>query len=277
MKREFHVRFCERPRGRFLWPTRPFVKEPSTRAATIEAKIISESVVKGDITKIQEAIQAGADVNVRYKYGFTPLLIASRNGHTEIVRLLLTANADVNAPDKTNGFTPLWKASQKGHTEIVKLLLTARADVNAVDKKEGVSPLWIASRNGHTEVVKLLLTAKADVNAADKTKGVTPLWKASQNGHTEIVKLLLTAGADVNEADKTKGVTSLWIASERGHVEIVKLLLTARVMLILPLNPTALLRCGLHREMAILKSSSCCSRLRLMLMQLTKQRALLRC
>ena len=24
MKREFHVRFCERLRGRFLWPTRPF-------------------------------------------------------------------------------------------------------------------------------------------------------------------------------------------------------------------------------------------------------------
>jgi hypothetical protein len=23
MKREFHVRFCERPKGRFLWPTRP--------------------------------------------------------------------------------------------------------------------------------------------------------------------------------------------------------------------------------------------------------------
>ena len=27
MKREFHVRFCERPRGRFLWPTRPHYRE----------------------------------------------------------------------------------------------------------------------------------------------------------------------------------------------------------------------------------------------------------
>ena len=64
-----------------------FGKEPSTKAATIEVKILSESVDKGDITKIQEAIQAGADVNVRNKYDATPLLIASRNGHTEIVKL----------------------------------------------------------------------------------------------------------------------------------------------------------------------------------------------
>ena len=93
-----------------------FGKEPSTKAATIEVKILSESVTEGDIAKIQEAIQAGADVNVRYKDGFTPLLIASRNGHTEIVRLLLTAKADVNAAHKTQGITSLLIASQNGHT-----------------------------------------------------------------------------------------------------------------------------------------------------------------
>jgi hypothetical protein len=30
MKREFHVRFCERPKGRFLWPTRPSLPVKAT-------------------------------------------------------------------------------------------------------------------------------------------------------------------------------------------------------------------------------------------------------
>jgi ankyrin repeat protein len=134
------------------------VKEPSTKAATIEVKILSESVDKGDITKIEKAIQAGADVNVRYKYGFTPLLIASRNGHTEVVKLLLTAKADVNAAHKTQGITSLLIASQKGHTGIVKLLLTAGADVNTMIKVNGIdyTPLSIAKEMSHTRIVKLL-------------------------------------------------------------------------------------------------------------------------
>lgn len=32
MKREFHVRFCERPKGRFLWPTRPHRQVRNTLA-----------------------------------------------------------------------------------------------------------------------------------------------------------------------------------------------------------------------------------------------------
>ncbi len=202
-----------------------FVKDPSTRAATIELKILSESVTKGDIAKIQEAIQAGADVNVRNKNGFTPLWKASKKGHTEIVKLLLKAEADVNARNKYG--TPLLVATYKGHTEIVKLLLTAGADVNAADKW-GDTPLYTATYKGHTEIVKLLLTAGADVNAADQW-GDTPLLFASQKGYTEIVKLLLTAGADanVNPGRKTYCFTALMAASENGHTEIVKLLLTA--------------------------------------------------
>ena len=52
-----------------------------------------------------------------------------RNGHTDIISLLLKADADPNfSPD--NGVTPLYLASQNGHTDIISLLLKANADPN---------------------------------------------------------------------------------------------------------------------------------------------------
>ena len=167
-----------------------FAEKSLNKAATIKLKILSESMTGKDIAKIQEAIRAGADVNVKNKYGVTPLCIASQNAHAEIVKLLIAAKADVNVADKTDGVTPLYMASQKGHAEIVRLLLAAKADVNVARKTDGVTPLSMASQGGHAEIVKLLIAAKTDVNAARKTDGVTPLGIALQESHTEIVKLL---------------------------------------------------------------------------------------
>ncbi len=184
-----------------------FVQEPSTKAATIELKILSESGTKGSIAKIQEAIQAGADVNAADRWGDTPLLIASYRGYIEIVKLLLTAGADanVNPGRKIHCFTALMAASENGHTEIVKLLLTAGADVNAADKTEGVSPLLMTSLYGYTEIVKLLLTAGADVNIMISVNGIdhTPLSLSKEMSHTRIVKLLIEYGAKDGEQSST--------------------------------------------------------------------------
>ena len=59
--------------------------------------------------------------NAPDEYGFTPICLASRNGHTEIVKILAPLSKNRNAPDK-NGRTPINLASQNGHTEIVNIL-----------------------------------------------------------------------------------------------------------------------------------------------------------
>ncbi|CAI8009202.1 Ankyrin repeat and KH domain-containing protein mask, partial [Geodia barretti] len=51
------------------------------------------------------------------------------NGHIDIVRLLVEANADLNLPHK-DGFTPLYVACQGGHKLIVDILLKNGANVN---------------------------------------------------------------------------------------------------------------------------------------------------
>ena len=93
------------------------------------AKLIQASE-KGNFADVQAMLTDGADINATevredngvYVRGLTALMMASANGHTEIVKLLLDKGADVNVKN-TYGITALFMASVHGHTEIVKLLL----------------------------------------------------------------------------------------------------------------------------------------------------------
>ncbi|XP_035389227.1 caskin-2-like isoform X1 [Electrophorus electricus] len=58
----------------------------------------------------------------------TPLHLAARNGHKDIIRLLLKAGFDINRTTKAG--TSLHEAALYGKTEVVKLLLDAGIDVN---------------------------------------------------------------------------------------------------------------------------------------------------
>ena len=91
---------------------------------TLRLKVLSESLDTSNITQIRGLIDAGADVNVRNKFGVTPLFMASQDGHKEVVQLLLGAKADVNAKASVQGkdYTPLSVAKRKGHHSVVKLL-----------------------------------------------------------------------------------------------------------------------------------------------------------
>ena len=116
----------------------------------------------GDIEKVNELVDMGADVNAKLDSDFTALMGASYKGHKEIVELLIKKGADVNQKDN-NGYTALINASLKGSKEIVKLLIQNGADVN-LHNIYGRTALIGASELGNKEVVELLIQHGADVN-----------------------------------------------------------------------------------------------------------------
>jgi ankyrin repeat protein len=161
--------------------------------------------------------------------GWTPLFMASQNGHTAVVAALLAHKAtDVNQAQTDTGSTPLFMASQKGHAAVVAALLAHEAtDVNQARTDEGSTPLFAASLEGHAAVVEALLAHEAtDVNLARTDEGSTPLFAASQQGHAAVVAALIKRGASATQP-MTHSVTPLMVAAHFGRRECVELLLGA--------------------------------------------------
>ena len=72
------------------------------------------------------------------KNGTTPMVIASKHGHTETVKLLAQLGANIETPNE-NGTTPVFISAQEGHTETVKALVETGADVNVTSKVSAAS------------------------------------------------------------------------------------------------------------------------------------------
>jgi ankyrin repeat protein len=156
--------------------------------SSIEEQDLVTACRKGDISTVQRLLDQGVDVNVNVK-GWAPVTVASFNNHLEIVKLLLLdRNAIVDNPNGSNRSTALQWASNFGHTDVVKLLLDRDANVDFMDY-DGDTALINASRAGRKECVKLLLSKGARVDFKnDNLK--TALDLAQTEGHIEIVKLL---------------------------------------------------------------------------------------
>ena len=71
---------------------------------------------------------------------------AAREDHTEIVRILLAAGADIEGK-RDDGYTALMNAAFRGSTETVKTLLAAGANVNAVRISACITPTPRAKRS----------------------------------------------------------------------------------------------------------------------------------
>jgi cytohesin len=225
---------------------------------------------RSDIVKI--LVEKGADVNIKAKgdesevhhgcsmqdfaefipikavKGLTPLQLASCNGMTETVQLLISKGADVKAKDEWLGMTALHFAALNSHKDIAALLTDNGADVNA-KTKDGDTPLHNAMVFANNGIVEYLVSKGADVNAKN-LKGETPLddsrkdettkfllskgaksgkednrklVEAVRKGEMDKVKDLISKGADINAREN--GFSLLQVAAQSGQKEMVEFFL----------------------------------------------------
>ena len=144
-------------------------------------------------------LDSGASTETRDEAGFTPLIVASKEGFDGVVEQFLAHGADVGARI-ANGATALhFVAMQKGRLQIAGLLLRHGADVQTTDDA-GFTPLHGAAKYDLSDLVSLLLQHSADPNSPDNDRR-TPLHYAAAAGADAAVRLLLAAGANRNARD----------------------------------------------------------------------------
>ncbi|XP_071111901.1 serine/threonine-protein phosphatase 6 regulatory ankyrin repeat subunit B-like [Haliotis cracherodii] len=223
--------------------------------------ILHVACLGGDVDIVKYVLsQKVADINIRGRYGKTPLMVAAQKGHRQVFDLLVTQGADVSLVDDDGnnvlhvacleghvdivkyvlsqkvadinsrgryGWTPLMVAAQKGHRQVFDLLVGEEADVSLVnDNRNDI--LHVACLGGHVDIVKYVLSQKvADINIRGRY-GKTPLMVAAQKGHRQVFDLLVTQGADVSLVDDD-GNNVLHVACLEGHVDIVKYVLSQKV------------------------------------------------
>lgn len=160
--------------------------------------------------------------------GQTPLITACRQGHLDVVKLLLSAtdhagcpvHVDVNGQDDDND-TALAAAARENQVAIVELLLRdERIDVN-LGNHNGQTPLAQAAIAGSTEAAGLLLATDSIKPDAPDNELWTPLMFASAEGHLGMAKLLLLqeGRVDINAQDVNGMTPLMWAVKRRvGHM-----------------------------------------------------------
>ena len=152
----------------------------------------------------------------------TKLYQAAERGELEAVRAQLAGNKEqLNVPN-SEGWTPLMIASAQGHPIVVKLLLDQGSNPN-FSNRHGRTPLMYASMHGHLGIVQLLVAAGAKLNQVDPAFGHTALATAALAGHDKVVNFLLSSGADP-AVPNSVGETALDLARKQGHHNVCKIL-----------------------------------------------------
>lgn len=149
------------------------------------------AISRGDVSQVSQLLSSELQLDVNWQsrgVGPTPLSLAIQAHQLTIAELLISRGADPNIPGR-HGYTALHSAAWDGDLPAVRLLVEANADVNAVDRSYGYTPLAYAVERGHKAVVDILLSSGADASVRVRD-GLSILEIAKTKHRPDIVAAL---------------------------------------------------------------------------------------
>lgn len=179
------------------------------------------AVIADDLESVKLLVRHKANINIKNKYKWTPLMIAVSNGNDPIIEVLKQAGARENRKQLEQA--RFIRAIIQGDTATVGALLDKKMSVKTTSR-QGYPAIFVAVENKQHEVVKLLLDRGADKNSKDPFNGLTPLMSTVARGDSKTTTLLLDAGASLTKTNK-HDADALQMALLNNQFETAKLLI----------------------------------------------------
>lgn len=186
---------------------------------------ILKAAADGNLARVQECVETGADINSEEKGSF-PLLTAATNGRFEVCEYLLAQGADVNKQSGKRSTTALHAAVMRNDADVVQLLISHGA-LTSIRDTSGETPVFLADGTGSKQTLAAFpdesLTHKscrgADCLVAS-TSGTTSLWDSISDKETidsEVLDMVRRGCFDLNSP---YGNHSGWGRAQTGSLPL---------------------------------------------------------
>jgi ankyrin repeat protein len=198
------------------------------RDEAFEQTALTLAAWSGSAKSVEYLIRAGADVHAQTRLGPMPKFVEPGAGRASHGDGILRGGVPERGsrPARAGHMTALHYAAREGHTDVVALLLGNGARIEEPEAN-GVRPLLLAILNDHAQTARYLIEHGADVNA-DDWSGRTPLWAAvdarnieldgelntqiaDREGELGIIQLLLARGANPNARTRESPPPRIWL------------------------------------------------------------------
>lgn len=172
---------------------------------SFDAEDFAEALASNDVKYVAKILKFYPDiVHWTDLKGRSALNIAVANGQTDMCKVLIDANADINRMDPDRQMQPLNIAVHRNSPKIAEMLIDKGADVNAPDAL-GQTPIYMAIATNPIHILRKLVTKGANINVV--CSDFTPLMLAAMADNEDSIRFLLRENADIS-IKKTNGVTA---------------------------------------------------------------------
>jgi ankyrin repeat protein len=195
-----------------------------TAQAALDAALL-DAAWDDDVAEARRLVAQGADVNAKDETQQSAYLVATSEGHLDLLELTLAAGAVVDDKDSWNG-TGLIRAAERGHHLVVGRLLRAGIDkdhVNRIGYQAVHEAVWFgADEPDELATVRVLVAAGVQLDRPSVTERLTPLEMARQRGYARLERMLDAASRHRPAADPD---AALLAAARTGDADAVALAL----------------------------------------------------